>query len=134
MFLGEDSSSVDNTPSGPIAWLVRVVGWLFATLVFLLGMSTCMGLYENPHNHNSPLLGVAILAFVVGAMVVVAFGGAFQWAATWRFLFSANFRQHLRERWSHASHAQLMAQASFAAFSFLVINLFFGLVLWRLGS
>jgi len=125
---------IDGSGLGPMGWLVRATGWLVVALVLLLGMSTCVGLYENPHNHNSPLLGWGIFAATAGAIAFIALGGAVQWAGAWRFLFSATFRRYTLDRWSHTSHSVVLRQVAFAVFSFLLLNLFFGFVLWWFGS
>jgi hypothetical protein len=49
---------------------------------------------------------------------------AVHWAACWRYLLSANFRQSTRQRWSTTSRVYMLGQISFALLCFLSLNFF----------
>ena len=123
-----------EVPKGSWNWVARAIGWLFVALVLLLGMSTCVGLYENPHNHNSALIGWGIFATSVGAVAFTALGGVFQWAHSWRFLFSTSFRRQTLQRWGSLPRVHVVAHVVVGAFCFLLVNVFFALAIWWLGS
>jgi len=126
--------SEPDSDKNPLLWVTQLIGWLLVGVVSLLGMSTCVGLYENPHNHNSPLLGYGITAVVLGAMAFVAGRGPAQWATAWRFLLSSAYRHQTYERWRHLPKPQVVGQLVVTVFSFVVLNLSLGSLLWWLSS
>jgi hypothetical protein len=55
---------------------------------------------------------------------------AVHWAACWRYLLSANFRQSTRQRWSTTSRMYMLGQISFALLCFLALNFFLAALIW----
>jgi hypothetical protein len=55
---------------------------------------------------------------------------AVHWAACWRYLLSASFRQSTRQRWNTSSRVYVVGQISFALLCFLALNFFLAALIW----
>jgi hypothetical protein len=55
---------------------------------------------------------------------------AVHWAAGWRYLLSASFRQSTHQRWSTTSRSYVLVQVSFAFLCFLALNFFLAALIW----
>jgi hypothetical protein len=75
-----------------------------------------------------------VIATIAGVIVlaICALDMTIQWAGTWRYLLSQNFREHTRQRWSNVSRFSAAGQVAFAVFCFVVVNVPVAAVLWFL--
>ncbi len=55
-----------------------------------------------------------------------------QWGLGWRHLCSSNFRRAVHGRWQHRNRALVIAELTFALLSFVIVNGFILIILWRI--